>query len=82
MPTHCVETEIDISEQGACTGLIDYIDWEVMSLDCWIDLSLWLSRASLPKALVAEALLLGESPRARLLDYIPTVHRELLAILR
>ena len=82
MPTHCVETEIDISEQGACTGLIDYIDWPSMSLDCWIDLQIWFSRATLPKALVAESLLLGESPRARLLSYVPAVHRELLAILR
>lgn len=82
MPVHRVETEIDISDQGACTGLIDYIDWESMSLDCWIDLSLYVSRASLPDRLVAEALLLGAKPRARLLDRVPRVHRELLAILR
>lgn len=82
MPTHCVETEIDISDQGAPIGVIDYIDWESMSLDCWIDLSLYVSRASLPDLLVAEALLLGAKPRARLLDRVPRVHRELLSILR
>ena len=75
-------SEIDISYQGAAAGLTDYIDWQSMSLDCWTDLQSYLSRASLPDRLVAEALLSGETPRARLMDRVPRVHRELLSILR
>jgi len=74
--------DIDISYLGATAGLTDYIDWECVTPDQWVDLSLWFSRAWLPNQLVAISLLRGEVPQAKLLPHVEQVHGALLAIFR
>jgi len=74
--------DIDISFLGATAGLTDYIDWATLTPDQVVDLNLWISRASLPKKLLALKLLRGEQPQAKLLPHVRDVHGALLAIFR
>lgn len=74
--------EIDLSATGAGCGIIDYVDWAIITMDQWLDVQRYLERAWLPDRTVALQLLAGEQPNAKLQGRIPAVHGALFALLR